>query len=153
MVRGSSEAEWLRRCGTLTAVRAGEPSADEHSASQAAATRLIALARALAASHALQDTTCALGTTPRAHRACELAADLAARGPAGPPADVPADQVPEAFFAALQAAAKGVYLCRRVEHASAACWFDAGGPHADMCGQVLAVAHALRSGLRDLASR
>ena len=153
MIRGSSEAEWLRRCGTLTAVRADEPNGDERSASHAAATRLIAVSRTLVASHGPQEIACALGTTPHAHRAGELAADLAARGPAGPPADVSPDQVSEAFFAALQAAAQGVYLCRRVEHASAACWFDADGPDADLCGEVLAVAHALRSGMHNLAPR
>lgn len=153
MIRGADEVEWLRRCDTLTAVRTDERNGAGRADSYATATRLVALARALVASQPRVDLGCALGTAPEAHRACELAAELDAQGPAGAPADVPADQVPAAYMAALQGAAQAVYLCRRVEHASGHCLFDAAGPQRDLCGHVLLVAHALRGGVPGSAAR
>ena len=147
VIRGSDEAEWLRRCGTLTAVRADERNGHESASPEALAARLVALARLVAASPPSTDHGCALGPTPEARRACELAAELAAQAPLGPQADVPPEGLASAYLAALQDAAQAVYLCRRLEHASGHCWFDASGPQRDLCGHVLVAAHALRSGV------
>lgn len=72
-----------------------------------------------------------------------LAAELCGtHGPVAGHCDASCTDTQE-YLDALQAAATAVYYCRRIQHPAGRCWFSPLGPEADVCGHVLAAAHAI----------
>lgn len=160
MTSETADADWLRQAGRLTAEPAASWPTDQLLGGEVLATRLVALARALpvpatvaaarpgARRPVAADTPCACGGhdcplvgVEGGPAACRLATDLAALAPATN-LQVSGGDLPARYLAALREAAGAVYFCRRVQHAGGACWFSARGPADDLCGRVLAVAHA-----------
>ena len=157
MTSETTDAEWLRRAGRLTAEPASAWPTDQLLGAEVLATRLVALARALpvpatavarARAHPSEERCgcagpdCPLAGVSGGAEACRLALDLAERAPACSLQIPPAPDIPQRYLDALREAAGAVYFCRRVQHAGGRCWFSTAGPDDDLCGRVLAAAHA-----------
>lgn len=148
MGSAAADSGWVDEMIGLTVRPDGDWPTDQLVAAQVRVARLAVLVRALAP--VIEDPTVAraLATARGGRRAGRLVPLLAAELPlAADPArsriaPSGADLV-EAYTDALRHAAGAVYYCRRVQHATGACWFSVHGAEYGVCGPVLAVAHCL----------
>jgi hypothetical protein len=139
----SSTAEWLLECGGLTVGARGGADVDICGQGQALAVQLRTAAtahvQASGCTPAGCGPACALAVHDGGPAACRLAVRLADDAAATRPRD-PARSALR-FTQAVRAASSAVFACRRHAHPAGECWF--GEPGADLCGDVLAVAHRL----------
>jgi hypothetical protein len=139
-------SEWVRQMSALVVTSPGIR--EEVPAAQLLVSRLRNLAGAVVQScvesACAEGCVCELVDVPGGREACALAWHLtsvemrAARRTVSDRGAVVA-----AYLQAVVDAAGAVRLCRRVEHPSGHCWFDADDEPIHVCGEVLAVAHRL----------
>jgi len=132
----------------LTVRPDGDWPTDQLVAAQVRVARLAVLARAVDADPDDAEVRIAFESIRGGRRARALAHQLAAELPLAVDPGRSRVGLSGADLAATYAdvvrhAAGAVYYCRRVQHATGACWFSVHGADHDVCGQVLAVSHCL----------
>lgn len=145
--RAAASTGWVDEMIGLTVRPDGDWPTDQLVAAQMRVARLAVLARAVAASDDPELRT-AFESMRGGRRALALARHLAdelplAVDPRRPRVGLSAADLAATYADVVRHAAGAVYYCRRVQHATGACWFSVHGADHDVCGEVLAVSHCL----------